>query len=170
VTAFESLHRQSVERWAAQRGQPQWVARAVERRRDRTGQLATARSALDEMFVGWTAYLENEPVAAYVMLRFGARAVNWMSAMNRELADRTCAGYLLQSLVIEEACACGARWYHLGESDPGSGVELFKAAFGAIPFQNHTLRFERLPLTAAFGGARRFAGYVGRFSRAVSVT
>lgn len=162
VAAFDHLHRQSIERWAAQRGQPRWVGHLVERRRDRTGQLRTAPVALPGMFVGWSAYLDGEPVAAYAMLRWGSQAVSWLSAMNRELADRTCAGYLLQSSAIEEACAGGARSYHLGESDPGSGVEQFKAAFGAVSYPSCTLRFERLPVTATYRGARALAGRVIR--------
>ena len=109
------------------------------------------------MFSGWTAHWQGEAVAAYAMLRFRHQAVFWMSAMNRELADRTCAGYLLQSLAIEEACREGATRYHLGESDPGSGVEKFKAAFGAEPHRYEALRFERLPLTAAEHTARTVA-------------
>ena len=170
VTAFESLQRQSVDRWAAQRGQPRWIGRAVERRRDRTGLLVTARTALGDMVAGWTAYLNGEPVAAYVTLSYGTQAVLWMSAMNQDLANRTSAGYLLQSRVIEEACERGARWCHLGESDPGSGVQRFKASFGAASTRHHALRFERLPLTTAFRGVRRIAGYASRLPGASSGT
>jgi Acetyltransferase (GNAT) domain len=149
VQVFDDLNRQSVDRWARQRGQSLWLARAVERHRDRTRQLRTAPAALGDMYCGWTAHWQGEAVAAYVMLRFGSQAVFWMSAMNRELADRTRAGYLLQSLAIEEACTGGAIRYHLGESEPGSGVQRFKAAFGAEPHSYEALRFERVPLTAA---------------------
>ncbi|RFU22380.1 GNAT family N-acetyltransferase [Geodermatophilus marinus] len=149
VETFTALNRRTVDRWAEQRGRPPWIERLVERRRDRAGQLASALPALGAAVTGWTAHLDGEPVAAYVVLRAGEQAYFWMSAMDRELAGQTQAGALLQSLAIEEACRGGARWFHLGESDPGSGVARFKAGFGAAAIRYEALRFERLPLTAA---------------------
>jgi hypothetical protein len=69
--------------------------------------------------------------------------------MNRDLARETLATYLLQSLAIEDACAAGARTFHMGESDTGSAVEQYKAYFGATPVDYRAVRLERLPLTAA---------------------
>jgi hypothetical protein len=39
--------------------------------------------------------------------------------------------------------------FHMGESDPGSAPEKFKAYFGARPVDYEALRLERLPLTRA---------------------
>jgi hypothetical protein len=161
VEAFGELNRRSVDRWADQRGQPRWVARMVERRRGRAGQLTSAVTLLGPMLATWTAHLDGEPVAAYATLRFGEQAYSWMSAMDKGLADRTGAGVLLRSLAIEQACIAGARWFQFGESDPGSGVGAFKERFGATPLHYTALRFERLPVTSA---ERRARATVGRLT------
>jgi CelD/BcsL family acetyltransferase involved in cellulose biosynthesis len=158
VDTFAELNRRSVDRWAQQRGQPLWLARAVESRRDRTKQLSSAIPALGSMLTSWTAHLHGEPVAAYVLLRCGERAHAWMSAMDTELARRTDAGALLQSLAIEDACGTGARWFLMGEAAAGSGVAVFKERFGAEAVPYTALRFERLPLTSADRRLRAIAG------------
>ncbi|WP_100499824.1 GNAT family N-acetyltransferase [Geodermatophilus chilensis] len=146
---FAELNRRSVDRWAQMRGQPLWLARLVERRRDRAGQLVGALAELGPMAQVWAAELDGEPVAANAVLRCGTQTHGWMNAMDRELARRTRAGTLLQSLAIEDACRLGARWFQLGESDPGSGVAEFKEGFGGVPVEFSGLRIERLPVTAA---------------------
>ncbi|SDN54771.1 GNAT family N-acetyltransferase [Geodermatophilus sp. DSM 45219] len=160
VDTFAELNRRCVDRWAQQRHQPLWLAHLVERRRDRVGQLASALAALGSAVTGWTAHLEGEAVAAYVAVQHREQAWFWMSAMDQGLAGRTNAGALLQSLAIEAACRAGARWFQLGESDPGSGVARFKAGFGATPTSYDTLRFERLPLTTATDRLRAVVGHV----------
>jgi hypothetical protein len=170
VDAFSELNRRSVERWARQRGHPLWAARLVERRRDRVGQLASALPALGATVTGWTAHLHGEPVAAYVALQHGEQAYFWMSAMDQSLAERTDAGALLQSLAIEEACAAVARWFHLGESDPGSGVAALKERFGATPVPWTAVHLERLPVTAAGHGIRALAGRLGSAGRTRAAT
>lgn len=164
VDTFAELNRRSVDRWAQQRGQPLWLARLVERRRDRTEQLSSAMPALGSMLTTWTAHLHGEPVAAYVLLRCGERAHAWMSAMNTELARRTDAGALLQSLAIEDACGTGARWFLMGEAAAGSGVAVFKERFGAEAVPYTAWRFERLPLTSA---NRRLRAIAGRLTSAI---
>ena len=154
VGVFAELNRRSVDRWAHQRGQPLWLARLVERRRDRVDQLTTGLIALGPMVQVWTAHVRGEPVAANVVVRAGHQAYGWMNAMDRDLSRRTQAGALLQSLAIEDACSSGARWFQFGESDPGSGVGAFKERFGAAPVSYSALRFERLPLTATERHAR----------------
>jgi hypothetical protein len=162
VVAFADLNRRSVERWARGRGQPLALARLVERRRDRSAQLLSASTILPSICTTWAAYRGGEPVVVYATLQHGEHIIFWMSAMNRALADETRAGHLVQSMVIEAACRTGARWFHLGESDPGSGVERFKAAFGAIPIRYEALRFERLPLARLEHGARAVVQHMGR--------
>ncbi|MGY1682937.1 GNAT family N-acetyltransferase [Geodermatophilus sp. SYSU D01176] len=158
VEVFAELNRRSVERWAQQRRQPRWLARLVDLNRDRGGQLASALSALGPMLTLRTAHLRGQPVAAYAHLHFGEQAYGWMSAMDADLAGRTNAGTLLQSLAIEDACGAGSRWFLMGESEPGSGVGTFKERFGARAVPYTALRFERLPLTSADRRLRAIAG------------
>ena len=165
VAVFAELNRRSVERWAHQRGQPLWMAALVERQRDRAGQLASALPALGSMVGIWTAHLAGEPVAVCVTLRFREQAYLWMTAMDKSLARRTLAGTLLHALAIEDACRGGARRFLLGESDPGSGVAMFKEGFGAVPVPFSALRFERLPVTAADDRLRSTMARLGVRSR-----
>jgi lipid II:glycine glycyltransferase (peptidoglycan interpeptide bridge formation enzyme) len=162
VDVFAGLNARSVDRWALQRGQPLWLARLVERHRDRAGLLRLAMAGAGPECVAWTAHQDGVPVAAYVALFDRRSAFFWMSAMDKELADRTRAGALLQSLAIEHACAAGMRWFHLGESDPGSGVARFKEGFGALPVRLESFRFERVPLTAM---ETRLRATIGGLSR-----
>jgi Acetyltransferase (GNAT) domain len=149
VDVFADLYRRSVDRWARQRRQPLWAARLLARRRDSAGRLAAVAARLGEACVIWSAYRAGEPVAVNVVLRSGRHSLGWLSAMDDGLARETQATYLLQSLAIEEACRDGARMFHMGESDAGSGVERYKAHFGAEPMAYHALRFERVPVTRA---------------------
>jgi GNAT acetyltransferase-like protein len=165
VEVFAELNRRSVERWARQRGQPLWLAREVDRRRDRVGQLAWALATLGPTVQSWTARLDGQPVAANVVLRSGRQAYGWLSAMDRELAQRTQAGALLLSLAIEDSCAAGARWFHLGESDPGSGVAAFKERVGGVPVPWAAVHLERLPVTATAGRLRSVAARGSRPGR-----
>ncbi|WP_067499394.1 GNAT family N-acetyltransferase [Actinoplanes sp. TFC3] len=161
LAAFSVLHRLAVDRWARQRGQPLWAARLLARQRNADGELAAAAAALGESCVIWSAYWHGEPVAASVVLHRGRHALGWVSAAHRMLAKETSATYLLSSLAIETACAAGAGYFHLGESDPGSGVEAHKAQFGAEAVRYHALRWERLPLSA---GERRLRSAVRRLT------
>ncbi|HEY2222102.1 hypothetical protein, partial [Actinomycetospora sp.] len=72
---------------------------------------------------------------------------------------------LLHSLAIQDACEHGIRWFHMGESDAGSGPEHFKRYFGAVPVEYAALRFERLPLSRAEQTARAAFGAVSRLRR-----
>jgi hypothetical protein len=145
--AFAELHRESVERWARQRGQPLWLARGIAQRRDQVGRVAAVAAALGDACTIWSAYRAGEPAAVCVVLQQGRHAMGWMSANCRALAQETSATYLVSSLAVEAACAAGARYFHMGESDPGSGVERHKAQFGATAVRYHALRLERLPMT-----------------------
>jgi hypothetical protein len=147
VEAFTVLYADSIDRWARQRGQPRWAAHALAKRRDPVGQLAAAVAMLGEACTIWSAYRAGEPIAACAVLHRGRHAMGWLSANNRELARETGATYLLSSMAIEAACIAGARYFHMGESDPGSGVQRHKAQFGAVAVEYQALRFERLPVT-----------------------
>lgn len=147
LRTFATMYRRSVERFAARKGHPQVLARAWARYQDRAGQVTAVSAALGESCVVWAAAYRGEPVAVLVVLQHKAHAMSWLTAIDRRLADATHATYLLQSHAIEDACRIGARHFHMGETDAGTGVELYKAKFGAKPLTYEALRFERLPLT-----------------------
>jgi hypothetical protein len=157
VEFFAALHPRSVDRWARQRGQPLWLARRLARMRDRAGQVAAVASALGEACVIWSAHRSGEPVAVNIVLQFGRHSLGWLAATDLEQAGETRAGYLLQSLAIEDACRAGARYFHMGESDPGSTVEQFKNHFGPRRIEYHSVRFERLPVSRTQRGLRAAA-------------
>lgn len=160
---FRELYAQSVDRWAAQNGQPLAVARRLAAHRDRPGQVAAAAAALGERCVIWSVLRDGEPVAANVVLVHGRHAIGWMCAMDTTgIARETLATYLLHSLALRDACERGVRWFHMGESDAGSGPEHFKRYFGAVPVTYASLRFERLPLSRAERAARRAYAAVSR--------
>jgi hypothetical protein len=161
IEAFAVLHPESIDRWARQRGQPLWAARRLAQRRDHVGRLTAAAAALGEACTIWSAYRAGEPVAVCVILHRGQHAWGWLSANRREVAQETSATYLLSSLAIETACARGARYFNMGESDPGSGVARHKKQFGATAVRYDALRLERLPLTE---GERRLRAVAGRAS------
>ncbi|HEY2221312.1 GNAT family N-acetyltransferase, partial [Actinomycetospora sp.] len=141
LDVFRDLYAQSIERWAAQRGQPLPVARRLAARRDRPGQVAAAAAALGEKCVVWSVLRDGEPVAVNVVLQDGAHSIGWMCAMDTTgIARETLATYLLHSLAIQDACEHGIRWFHMGESDAGSGPEHFKRYFGAVPVEYAALR------------------------------
>jgi Acetyltransferase (GNAT) domain len=177
LAVFRELYAQSVDRWAAQNGQPLAVARRLAARRDRPGQVAAAAAALGEQCVVWSVLRDGVPVAANVVLMGASgatggqgestgHAIGWMCAMDTTgIARETLATYLLHSLAIQDACEHGVRWFHMGESDAGSGPEHFKRYFGAVPVSYAALRFERLPLSRGEQAARRAFGAVSRLRR-----
>jgi hypothetical protein len=162
LAMFGTLYREAIDRWAGQKGQPLPLARLLAAYRDRPGQAAAVADALGEHCVIYSATRRGEPVAAKVVLHHGGTTFAWMSARNAALSRETLANYLLQSVAVEEACAAGARWYNLGDTDPKSGVEEFKIIFGAQPVHYEAVRFERLPIT---GAERRLRDLLGAVSR-----
>jgi CelD/BcsL family acetyltransferase involved in cellulose biosynthesis len=154
LPVFDELYGRQVAHWAQQRGRPGWVARLAARHEDTPGRLAAVARRLGSACAIWTAHLNGEPVAASVTLTSPGHGIGWVSAMDRELVRQTRASYLLESLAIEEACRSGARYFHMGESDPGSGVAQHKAQFGARELTYDSLVLERLPLSAVEQGLR----------------
>jgi CelD/BcsL family acetyltransferase involved in cellulose biosynthesis len=157
VAAFGQLYAECERRWATARGQPETLARVLARRRDRIGHVALVASALPGTCTLWVARLDGRPVAANVVLTHGEHALGWLSAMDADLARRTQGTYLLHWRVLVDACERGARFFNLGESDPGSEVARHKARLGAIPLDYAAYTRDPLRLTAA-GDALRRAG------------
>jgi hypothetical protein len=152
VDVFYGLFERSLRRWADQQHEPTWLADWRGRRRDPVQKLR-AITALGEMSRIWVAFQDERPAAAILVLQ-GHNAHYTRGAMDKELAGPTRANYLLHSLAIEEACAAGCRWYHMGETGESRSLAQFKTRFGARPLAHADYHLERLPLTAADRRAR----------------
>jgi GNAT acetyltransferase-like protein len=165
LAAFADMYRRSVDRWAEQRGQPLRIARLLAERRDVPGQVAAAIAGMGRRCVLWSATLNGEPLAVNVVLRGATQDMWWVGTMDTEAARSTGATYLLQTRMAEDACTRGVRHLHLGESDPGSGVDDFKAGFGARRVDYDALRLERVPLSRAEHAMRSAFGAVSSWNR-----
>jgi hypothetical protein len=163
VQDFDDLYRASVVRWAAQQHEPAALARWRARRRDPAEKFARVVSGLGPLARVWIARRDGAPAAGIVVLTHGEHATYWRGAMDDAAARGTGANELLHVLAIEAACAAGARWYHMGDSSPGSSLAHFKRGFGAEERPHVAYRFERLPLTAADAAARRAVKRLIRF-------
>ncbi|HLI58651.1 MAG TPA: GNAT family N-acetyltransferase [Solirubrobacteraceae bacterium] len=147
VEVFYELFERSLRRWADQQHEPTWLAAWRGRRRDPVGKLRSI-AALGDMCRIWVAFSAERPAAAILVLQ-GENAHYTRGAMDKDLAGPTRANYLLHSLAIEEACAAGCRWYHMGETGGSRSLAQFKTRFGARPHPHADYHLERLPLTAA---------------------
>jgi hypothetical protein len=165
LAAFAEMYRRSVDRWAEQRGQPLRIARLLAARRNVPGQVGAAVAGMGERCVLWSATLHGEPLAVNVVLKGATQDMWWLGTMNTEVARSTGASYLLQSRMAEDACSRGVRHLHLGESDPGSGVDEFKAGFGARQVGYDALRFERVPLSRTEHALRSAFASVSSWNR-----
>jgi hypothetical protein len=146
VPVFYELYERSVERWAAQQHEPLWLAAWRARRRDPINKFRLLAESLGETFRVWVAWHNGAPAASIVVLQ-GVNASYIRGAMDKDLAARTRANYLLHRLAIEDACAAGCHYYHMGESGESSSLAEFKMKFGALPHRHAEYRLERLPLT-----------------------
>jgi hypothetical protein len=149
VPVFQQLYDISIERWAAQQHEPLKFARWRRLREDPPSMLRSAAQRFGENCAIWAAFHHGQPAAAIVVLRQGHHAKYWRGAMDRDLAHPTRANHLLHSLAIEDACDNGCRYYHMGDSRPGSSLAEFKASFGARTVSSPTYFRELVPLTAA---------------------
>ena len=153
VPVFYELLMLSVERWAAHQNEPLALARARARRRDPLEKFHRLARAMGETMRIWVAWKDGEPAAAMIVL-VGANATDTRGAMNKELAAPANANDILQWRAIEEACAAGARHYHLGESGASRSLAHFKEKFAARPVPYTEYLFERVPLSRADAAAR----------------
>lgn len=152
---FDELYRRSVDRWAQQQHEPQWLAQLRARRRDPRSKFEHVAQRLGPACRVWVAWRAGEPIAAIVVLTHGRHSALWRGAMDKDAVKGTGANQLLHRLAIEEACEAGHRFFHLGESAPSSGLARHKQGFGATAEYFTDYRFERIPLTPADRFLRR---------------
>ncbi|MEU3648037.1 GNAT family N-acetyltransferase [Lentzea sp. NPDC034063] len=133
---FERFYRQAVDRWARRDGVPLVRARWQARRRNPPRKFAAVVRHLGPACRLWVASLRGEPVAVTMMLHQGTHVTYWQSAMDKEIAARSCAVPYLVSLAIEQACAEGGAWFSFGDTHPGTSVTRFKTGFG--PTEHHS--------------------------------
>ena len=149
VPAFYDLYEQSMVRWARQQHEPLALARWRQTRSFPRQRLEAVSDRFGESCAIYLAWCAGEPAAAIVVLRHGHHAKYWRGAMNRDLAHPVRANFLLHRLAVEDACEAGSRYYHLGDSRPGSSLAHFKDGFGAESRSTPAFRRERLPVSAA---------------------
>jgi Acetyltransferase (GNAT) domain len=145
VSAFYELYSNSAERWTRERRLPS-LSRAKLLRRDPLRKFEIVARRMGDACRIWVAWVDERPAAAIIVLRQGVNASYWRGAMDRDLAAPTRANFLLHSLAIEDACRTGCRYYHMGETSPGSSLAQFKAHFGAEPYPYVEYRLERLSM------------------------
>jgi len=136
VPVFYRLFELSIDRWAEQSDESDDALRRKVREKNPLTKFTAVAQHLGQDCRVWLARHEGEPVAALLALHRGPQVVYWQAAMDKARAARTKAATYLLYLVIEDACARGARSLHMGDTYPGTSVTTFKAAFG--PDDHHT--------------------------------
>ena len=148
VPVFDALYRTSVARWAEQQHEPRTLAQWRARRRDPPSKFRQVAERLGTACRIGVAWRSGTPAAAIIVLTHGEHSTYWRGAMDEALAARTGANELLHRTAIEEACRAGRRWYHMGDSAPGSSLAEFKRRLGAEEEHYSGYRLERWPLSA----------------------
>jgi Acetyltransferase (GNAT) domain len=162
VPVLYELYERSLDRWADQSHEPRALARWRGHRRDPRRKFELMTRALGEACRIWVAWSDGRPAAAILVLQ-GSNATYSRGMMDKDVAGPLCANHLLHRLAIEEACAAGCRYYHMGESGGSASLSLFKAQFGARPHAYAEYHIERLPITTldqrARGVVKRMIGF-----------
>lgn len=140
VDVFHDIYRAWVERWIPRSGLPPVLARRIALRREplpKLRALAAHAGQACRIFVAWH---KGRPVAASVMLTYGAHSIGWRSYSIDELAAPVSADVLTQVVGIEDALASGCRYVDLG---PAGEAGLFQPEhLGSAPRSVVDLRIE----------------------------
>jgi Acetyltransferase (GNAT) domain len=155
IPVFDALYRKSVARWAEQQHEPLRLAQWRAERRDPLSKFRVVAERLGAACRVWVSWHSGEPGAAIIVLSHGEHSTYWRGAMDKEVIARTGANERLHQLAIEDACRSGRRFYHMGESAPGSSLARFKREFGAEESHYAGYRYERVPLSATDEFVRR---------------
>jgi hypothetical protein len=146
VPIFYQLMELSVDRWADHQHEPHWLAHLRFHQRDSIKKFEMIAKNIKSACRIWVAWHHNEPVAAILVLQ-GTNVNYTRGAMNLKLAAPIRANDLLHRCAIEDACQCGCRFYHMGETGQSDSLAHFKGRLGAeaVPYAEYHL--EKLPIT-----------------------
>ena len=154
LPVFYELFERSLDRWANAQNEPRALARWRGHRRDPLRKLQMMAECLGERCRVWIAWLDGRPAASILVIQ-GPSANYTRGVMDKELAGPTRANYLLHRLAVEDACAAGCRYYHMGETGLSSALAQFKTRFGARPQPYAEYYIEAVPLVALDRALRR---------------
>jgi hypothetical protein len=137
--------------WSRRQNEPRWMGRLRGHFRESERKWTSIARHLGQEFQVSIAWHGDRPVAAGIVLQgrnsHGVRAAMDPSARNLG------ASHLLNWVVLQNACANGSQWFHMGESAT-SGAADFKVSFGARAYRFEEFRFEHLPLSRADAALR----------------
>lgn len=141
---------QVYEAWALERSErrriPRSLALVAAHRRDPFRKFEAAAEVLGRRIIVWVASLDGHTIAASVQIIHGQHSTYWRGYGLRGAHGRARATYLLQAKMIQEACARGCRWHHMGESGGLASLEHFKMTFGGQRRISAEYYDERLPV------------------------
>jgi hypothetical protein len=143
IDTFYELYRTWLDGRAGERGVPRAIVRWSGERREPLRRYRAVAAALGDACRTWVATLDGQPVASIIILSTGRNAVYWRGASDKRLANPTRANDLLMKLAIEEACAEGCHWFHMGESGGVGSLVRWKERFGARPVMYEEFRIGR---------------------------
>jgi CelD/BcsL family acetyltransferase involved in cellulose biosynthesis len=149
MPAFAELYRKSVDRWAADRGEPIFVRRWLTARRAPLSAFAEAARRLRDHCRVWIAFHDGRPVAGTIILTHGDQVTYWKGAMDKQRVAGTGANELLHRCAIEQACASGGRSYFMGPS-----LDRYKRSFGTTTVAGMEYRFESWPVSSTQSALR----------------
>lgn len=158
IDVFHDIYRAGVERWIPRAGLPPALARRVALRQEPLHKFRTVAALTGDACRVFVARHEGRPVAASVMLTYGAHGIGWQSYSTTELAAPVSANLLTQVVGLEDALASGCRYIDLGQSGEASPLQ-FKH-LGASPRAVVDLRIEAPGLTRLRAAKLRAEGAV----------
>lgn len=147
IELFHDVYRAWVERWIPRSGLPPALARRVALRQEPLHKFRTVAALTGDACRVFVAWHEGRPVAASVMLTYGAHGIGWQSYSIKELAAPVSADLLAQVVGMEDALASGCRYVDLGQSDEARNLLHFENNLGASARSVVDLRIEPPGLT-----------------------
>ena len=152
-----------MERWAGQQREPLRLAQWRGRRRDPYSKLEAIAEEMGEKCRVWVARVNGQPASALITIEDGVSIQGVKAAMDKELAGPLHTNDLIYSRLIEEACAKGRAYFHLGESGANPQLDAFKRRFAAQGYHYNSYAIERWPITESDERLRAAAKRVMRF-------